>query len=65
VTSVIATSPESESDLRFEARPGKKLARPNLKKKAGVVVHACHPSYVGSISNRIKVVGKNTTLPEK
>jgi hypothetical protein len=34
----------------------KKLVRPHLnQQKPGVVGHACHPSYMGSINRRISV----------
>jgi hypothetical protein len=41
---------------QFETSPGKKMGRRyinQLKKKLGMVAHACHPSYAGSINSRI------------
>jgi hypothetical protein len=52
-----------------ETSQSKKLVRPHLNKKLGVVVHACHPSYVGGVSRRIAVQAspgkKHETLSEK
>jgi hypothetical protein len=41
---------------RFKVSPGEKLGDPILtNKKPSVVVHTCHPSYMGSINRRIEV----------
>jgi hypothetical protein len=52
--------------LRFKGNPGKRLARPHLKKKkknkAGHRGMCLSPSY---ISRKIMVPGKRETLPER
>jgi hypothetical protein len=37
------------------ANPGKKFVRPHLNQWLGKVVHACHPSLLGSINRKITV----------
>jgi hypothetical protein len=40
----------------FEASLGKKLVRPHLnQKELGVVAHACHPCYEGSVNRRVTI----------
>jgi hypothetical protein len=42
---------------QFEASPGKKLERPYLKNKLGVVADACNSSYLAGGGRRIEVQG--------
>jgi hypothetical protein len=57
---VIAATWESEiGELWFKTSPGKKLARPYLKDKPGMVVHTCNPMYMEGRGRTIVALGKN------
>jgi hypothetical protein len=53
---------------QFETSLGKKQDSISTNKKLGVVVHACHPTYVANINRRISVQvssGINMSLSQK
>jgi hypothetical protein len=55
--------------LQYEASPGKKLARPYLREKLGMVVHTCIQATqeicVGRLRSKVSPRKKCETLSEK